>query len=129
MTEPVALAAVVARVVLGLVFCVSGVRKALDRRWPAAARAFGAPRWSVSVLPWAEVVLGALLVAQIGGPWPGVAALALLGVFTAAIALHLARGDQVPCACFGATSARPVGLTAIARNLALCTLAALATLP
>lgn len=64
-----------------------------------------------------EVVLGALLVAQVGLPWTAVAAAALLAAFTVWLLTH--RGT--PCACFGAWSRRPVGWFDVARNLALIT--------
>src|SRR5689334_15184836 len=100
--------------------------KVRDRSWPAAAAAFGAPRPLVPVLPWAELVLGGLLVAQVGGPWVPLVALVVLLVFTVAVLAQLARGRQVPCACFGAASTRPVDRLTVARNLALCTLTLIA---
>ena len=74
------------------------------------------------MLPAAEIVLGALLISQLGGPWVPLAALALLLAFTAAIVRVVARGRAVPCACFGELSVRPVDGLTVARNLALCTL-------
>ena len=112
--------AAVARVVVGLVFLVSGALKVRNKEWPAAAAQFGTPRVLVPVLPWAEIVLGALLVAQLGGRWVALAALVLLLGFTAAVVAQLARGNAVPCACFGAASTRPVDRVTVARNLALC---------
>ena len=110
------------RVAVGTVFLVSGAFKIRDRQWPDAAMRFGAPRLLVPVLPAAEIVLGALLVAQIGGRWTALAALVLLLAFTAAVIGQLARGRTVPCACFGTASTRPVDLLTVARNLALCAL-------
>jgi uncharacterized membrane protein YphA (DoxX/SURF4 family) len=117
----------VARVGLGAVFVASGLLKVRDREWPAVARAFGAPGWAVPVLPWAEVVVGALLGAQL---WPAaLVAAALLAVFTGAAAGHLARGHRVPCGCFGsAVSSRPIGPGTIARNLVLLAVAVVAVL-
>jgi len=105
------------------VLLVSGTLKIRQPAWPATAAAFGTPRLLIPVVPWAEVVLGALLVAQVGGPWTPLAALVLLAGFTAAVGWHLVRGDRVPCACFGAASSRPVDGVTLARNLALCALA------
>jgi uncharacterized membrane protein YphA (DoxX/SURF4 family) len=118
-----------ARVLLGAVFLVSGALKVGDRRWPEVATAFGTPRWAVPVLPWAEVALGAALAAQVGGPWPPVAALGLLAVFSAGTVVHLARGERVPCGCFGASSERPADGATLARNLFLAALAVLALGP
>ena len=115
--------AVLLRGLVGVVFLVSGTLKVRQPSWVATAAAFGTPRPFIPVLPWAEIVLGALLVAQVGGPWPPLAALVLLAVFTAAAAWHLVRGDAVPCGCFGSSSTRPVDAVTITRNLALCALA------
>ena len=110
------------RIAVGLVLLLSGTGKLRQPAWPATARVFGTPGPLIPVLPWTELVLGALLVAQIGGPWTALAALALLAAFTAAIAVHLVRGQRVPCGCFGETSARPVSMVTVSRNLALCAL-------
>ena len=114
------------RVVVGAVFLVSGTLKLRNPAWRATAPEFGAPAALVPVLPAAEIALGALLVAQLGGPWVPLAALVLLLAFTAAIVRQLARGRAVPCACFGELSTRPVDRLTVARNLALCTLALVA---
>jgi uncharacterized membrane protein YphA (DoxX/SURF4 family) len=111
------------RLVVGAVLLVSGTLKLRDRRWPAAARELGTPSFLVPLLPPAEIVLGALLITGLGGRWAAFVALGLLIVFTAAIVVQLARGRQVPCACFGQFSTRPVDMVAVARNLALCGLA------
>jgi hypothetical protein len=44
------------------------------------------------------------------------------------VARHVARGDDVPCACFGALSVAPVSRRTIARNLVLVALAAVGVL-
>ena len=116
-----------ARVVLGAVFVASGALKARDPAWPASARAFGAPSWSVPALPWVELVVGALVAAQFR--WAALAALALLGAFTWLIVVHVVRNDDVPCACFGrSSSARPVSWWHVARNVVLAGLAVVALL-
>lgn len=116
-----------ARVVLGAVFVASGALKVRDPAWPTSARAFGAPAWSVPVLPWAELAVGALVAAQFR--FAALGALALLGAFTWLLVVHLARGDDVPCACFGTTSsARPVSWSHVARNVVLAGLAVVALL-
>lgn len=113
--------AFVARVVLGAVFVTSGLLKARDPSWPAAARAFGTPRWAVPVVPWGELALGVALGAQYR--LAAAVALAVIAVFTAMIAVHLARRDGVPCACFGRASAAPVSRVHLARNIVLIGLA------
>jgi hypothetical protein len=73
-------------------------------------------------LPWLEIALGGLLVAQVALPWTAWAAVALLLGFTAWLLTH--RG--VPCACFGAWSRRPAGWREVARNVVLIGLALVA---
>lgn len=103
----------------------SGLLKWRDPAWPAAARAFGAPRAAVPVVPWVEVAVGVALAAQLR--WAAAAALALLVAFTVPVVGHAARRTGTPCACFGTLrSARPVTWATVARNLALIALAAAA---
>lgn len=116
----------VARIALGVVLLVTGAAKLRQPAWPAAAAGFGAPAWLVPVVPWAELVLGALLAAGVGHPWSALAAGGLLAAFTGAVALRLRRGEPVPCGCFGETSPRPVGADTLARNVVLLALAAVA---
>jgi uncharacterized membrane protein YphA (DoxX/SURF4 family) len=115
-----------ARVVLGAVFLVSGVAKLRDARWRESAARFGVPPSVASALPWAEVVLGALLVAQLGVPWVPLVSLGLLGMFTGAVVAHAAKADGVPCNCFGTASTKPVTWATVGRNVVLIALAALA---
>jgi uncharacterized membrane protein YphA (DoxX/SURF4 family) len=126
------------RVVLGVLFVYSGLIKIADppgfaqmiwnyRILPAALVSPAA-----LVLPWLEVVAGALLVA---GLWRRSAALILgllLAVFAAGIALNLYRGNPIDCGCFStaaAASKTPAELLAgmrldILRDLGMLALAA-----
>lgn len=114
----------VARIVLGGVFLVSGATKLVDRTWPDSAKAFGLPRVGARLLPPVELVLGALVVVDLGGSVPVVAAAALLVGFTVAIVVLLARDGEAPaCACFGAWSRRPISVRTIGRNLGLLAVA------
>jgi hypothetical protein len=70
------------------------------------------------------MVLGGLLMAQVGGRWTAAAAAALLAVFTVAVALRLRTVERVPCGCFGETSPEPVGADTLVRNLVLTAMAA-----
>lgn len=115
-----------ARTALGLVLLWAGAAKLVQPAWPATAAAFGAPRRLIPVLPWVELGLGALLVPGVGMPWTALAALCLLGAFTAALAVNLRRGTAAPCGCFGETSPAPVGWDSLLRNVLLCVLAVLA---
>lgn len=112
-----------ARIAVGVVLLVAGVAKVCQPAWPATAAAFGAPAWLVPVLPWGEVVLGALLVAGVGLPWTALLAAGLLSAFAVAVAIRVRRGDAVPCGCFGETSPQPVGRDTVLRNVLLVVLA------
>lgn len=115
-----------ARIAVGVVLLVAGVAKLCQPAWPATAAAFGAPSWMAPALPWAEVVLGALLVAGVGLPWTALAAAGLLTAFAVAVGLRVRRGDAVPCGCFGETSPQPVGRDTVVRNVLLVILALMA---
>ena len=120
---------VVASVLLGLAFVVAGGSKiAAGPSWPVQASGLGAPAWSVPLVPWTEIVVGALLVAQFARRPAALVAAALLVVFTVLIVVRLSQGRRPPCACFGAWSATPIGPGHVARNVLLLALAVLAAL-
>src|SRR5437763_2847506 len=112
----------VVRIVLGVTFLMSGIAKLASGEWTAVAQRFGTPQWLTPLLPPIEIILGALLVVQIGGPWVPLITLFMLLVFTAAITVHVLRKDEVPCGCFGESTAKSVSPATIARNVALCAL-------
>jgi len=112
-----------ASILLGLAFLVAGGSKlAAGPSWPEQARGLGAPSVVVPVLPWFELVLGAVLVVQVAPVVAAAVALGLLAAFTALIVRRLAQGRHPPCACFGAWSAKPLGWGHVARNVALAAL-------
>ena len=118
---------IVASVLLGVAFLVAGGSKiAAGDSWPEQARGLGAPQFVIPVLPWFEIVLGAVLVVQVARVAAAVVALVLLLMFTALIVRRLAQGRHPPCACFGAWSAAPIGWGNVVRNVALMALALLA---
>jgi uncharacterized membrane protein YphA (DoxX/SURF4 family) len=122
-----AVAGLVASVALGLVFLVSGGSKiAAGPAWPHEAREMGAPAIVVPVLPWLEIVLGAVLAMQLAPLVAGIAALSLLVAFTALIVRRLTQGRHPPCACFGSWSRKPLGRTHVFRNVAFSVLAVVA---
>ncbi|MGH9037507.1 MAG: MauE/DoxX family redox-associated membrane protein, partial [Acidimicrobiia bacterium] len=90
---------------------------------------FGAPAAAARGLPALEAALAVALLAFPDHPLPGLAALATVAAFTAAVARRLAQGRAVPCPCFGTRGGRPVSGATLARNLALLVLAAVAVLP
>ncbi len=117
----------IASIGLGLAFVLAGGSKlAAGVNWPAQARGLGAPAFVIPIVPWLELAVGAALVVQLARPVPVVIALILLVGFTALIVFRLSRGEHPPCACFGAWSAKPIGLSHLARNAALVVLALLA---
>jgi uncharacterized membrane protein YphA (DoxX/SURF4 family) len=119
--------AVVASVVLGVAFVVAGGSKlAAGEQWPAQARGLGAPQWSIPIVPWMELALGAVLVAQVARRAAAIAALAVLVAFTGLIVMRLREGRHPPCACFGAWSAKPLGVGHVVRNAVLAALAVVA---
>jgi uncharacterized membrane protein YphA (DoxX/SURF4 family) len=116
--------AVVASVLLGIAFVVAGGSKvAAGPAWPGQARDLGAPSFVIPIVPWFEIVLGAVLIVQLAPVPAGVVALMTLLIFTGLIARRLAQGQHPPCACFGAWSAKPLGPGHLVRNGALILLA------
>ena len=116
-----------AGLVLGCVLVAAGVLKARDPAWPRTATRFGTPTPVAAGLPWTEIVLGALLVVDIGRPLVATAAFLLLTTFTVVVARRLFAGDTVPCGCFGSVGpARPISWMTLVRNVGLMGLAAVA---
>jgi hypothetical protein len=113
---------------VGVTLLVSGAAKLFSPMWPAQAKALGVARPVARVVPPLEIALGALAAAGVARPWTAGAVVALLGAFTTFLVVHLRRGDRVPCACFGAWSARPVGPWSVVRNVVLIALAVAAAL-
>jgi hypothetical protein len=117
----------VASVLLGVAFVVAGASKLAARKeWTVQAVGLGTPFFLAPYVPWVELVVGALLIAQVAEPVPLLIAIGLLLVFSALIAKRLSEGRHPPCACFGAWSAKPIGPGHLARNGVLLVLGALA---
>ena len=120
---------VVASVLLGAVFVVSGVSKfAAPEQWRAQSAGIGVPRFVGAVVPFVELVVGALLVAQIARRVVALVALAVLLAFTSLLVLRLAQGRRPPCACFGQWSTQPIGWGDVLRNAVFLALASLIAL-
>ena len=116
----------IASVLLGAVFVVAGASKlAAGQQWRTDARNLGAPDPVAVIVPWLELVVGALVIVGLWEPWPAVAAAAMLVAFSALLAVRMRDGDRPSCACFGQWSASPIGPAHLARNAAFLTLAAL----
>lgn len=118
---------VIAGVLVGLSFVAAGLFKLADGpAWPQQAADMGVARPIAVVVPYVEIAIGGLLIVPIVRPWPAVAAVALLVVFTTLILVRIADGSRPPCACFGSRSKRPLGAFHVVRNLGLLVLAGLA---
>ena len=124
-------AVLVIRIALASIFVVAGTAKLADRAGTrAAVAAFGAPAWLAPALafalPGAELVAAALLLPARTAVAGGAVALALLSLFTAAIAVSLARGRAPDCHCFGQLHSSPAGPRTLIRNVGLTALAVFA---
>jgi peroxiredoxin len=113
-------------IMLATVFLTGAIAKTLDL---GASResivAFGVPAGAAGPVGWAvicsELATGtALLLDPTAG---GVAALALLAIFSAAAAANLTGGRTPECNCFGRLSRGPIGPATLARNALLASLA------
>jgi peroxiredoxin len=112
---------VAARLMLAAVFGVAGVAKLADRAGSRqAVIEFGVPPWLAGpiglALPCIELLVAAALLLVPSAWWGSVGALALLLLFSAGIALNLARGRRPTCRCFGQIGAGPVGRSTLVRN-------------
>ena len=120
---------VVAGVVLGLVFVAAGVLKLIaGPDWLKQAADMDVSRPVAMTVPYVEIVVGVLLVAQLFKPWPAVLAAGMLVVFTAVIVRRIRDGSRPPCGCFGSKSKRPLGAYHLVRNLLFLALALVAVL-
>ncbi len=102
-------------------FVVAAAAKLADRAGSRQTLVdFGVPAWLApplgTLLPVAELAVAVTLLPVTTARWGAVGALALLAVFTAAVALSLVRGKAPACRCFGQLTAAPVGPRTLARN-------------
>ena len=123
-----AVALLVARLLLAVVFLVAGVAKLADLTGSRQAVAdFGIParlaRPLGSVLPVAELAVAVALVPAASGWWGALGALVLLVLFAAGIGVNLARGRHPDCHCFGQVHSSPAGWPALLRDLGLAAVA------
>lgn len=121
----------VIRIALAVIFVTAAVGKLLDREGARQAmRDFGVPgRFAppaALLLPVAELVAAVALVPPLTGWFGAIGALLLLGAFSAAIALSIARGQAPDCHCFGQLGGGPVGISTLARNAGFSALAIVA---
>ena len=106
--KPANVAALVLRVVLGVIFVYAAWVK-LREPWALFAMAIDSyqvlPVWAVElvarVLPWFELLLGILLIAGLWRRVSTTAASLLLVVFFSLMVRAMAKGMQIDCGCFG----------------------------
>jgi thiol-disulfide isomerase/thioredoxin len=121
---------VVVRLLLVATFVAAGLAKLADREGARrAAIGFGVPARLAGVvavgLPLVELAVAVLLVPTSTAVTGAACAVLLLGLFSAAIARSIARGQEVDCHCFGQLHSAPAGWPALARNAGLVALALL----
>jgi peroxiredoxin len=114
----------VARLVLAAVFVTAAFAKLADRAGSKEAlRNFGIPGRILTpvavLLPVVELAVAVALIPTWSARWGALGALALLVVFTIAIAANLVRGSRPDCRCFGQLHSAPLGWTTLARNAIL----------
>lgn len=120
---------IAASVLLGAVFLVSGVMKvAAPQQWRTQSADLGVPRMLAAVVPFGELAVGALLVAQLARRPVAITAGAMLLASTALLVLRLSQGRRPPCACFGAWSREPISWADIVRNAVFLAVAAMIAL-
>jgi hypothetical protein len=118
---------IVAAVVVGAALIWAGVLKLIEGpAWLKQAADMGVSRAVAVAVPYVELLVGVPLAAQLLQPWPAVAAIGLLGVYTVLIVRRISDGSRPPCACFGSKSKRPLGMYHVARNLCLVGIALVA---
>jgi hypothetical protein len=124
------------RVGLALLFVGAAWHKLSDRaRFEAAIRAYALlPTRASAPASWLLPAFeGAIALALLVPAWQRpatAAAAALLSLYTAAIAINLARGRRrIDCGCFSSRSATPISGTLVARNGALIGATCLLLLP
>jgi uncharacterized membrane protein YphA (DoxX/SURF4 family)/thiol-disulfide isomerase/thioredoxin len=118
----------IARVLLSVVFAVAGIAKLRDMgATEAMLRDFGvSARVSDTVaraLPVLELTIALALLPTMTARWAAIAGIALLTIFTGAVAYNLSIGRRPDCRCFGQVAAAPIGPATIGRNVLLSTLA------
>ena len=121
----------VARLTVAAVFAAAGLGKLTDRKGTRKAVAeFGAPDRLVAplalLLPVAELGIAVALLFAATRPAGAVGALVLLGIFSTAIAVSLARGQAPDCHCFGQLHSAPASWKTLVRNAALAGLGVVA---
>lgn len=118
-----------AALIVGAVFVVAGVSKlSAPSQWRSQAAGLSVPGGVAGVVPYVELSVGALLLVQVQRSATAWCAVVMLLAFTGVLARQLMQGKRPPCACFGALSVRPIGVSTLVRNGALIAVAVVAAL-
>jgi peroxiredoxin len=118
---------------LAFVFAVAAVAKLVGPAGTRAAiEAFGVPARLAApgalLLPITELAIAVALIPAATGRWGALAAVALLAIFSLAIARTLRAGSTPDCNCFGGLTQTEVGRGTLVRNLLLAGIAAFVAL-
>jgi peroxiredoxin len=116
------------RLILSILFCVSGTAKLVDRQGTSQAIVgFGLPeglaRPLAVALPLAEVLASLMLLPLASSQLGGLLALSILLAFEIGIGSNLVRGRTPECHCFGQLHSKPLSWGLFARNLVFILLA------
>ena len=106
---------VVARLLLAAVFATAGTTKLRDRAgFQHTLHEFGLPHAPLAIagiaIPIVELVIAVALLVPPTAWWGAAGALAMLPLFSIAVAYNLIRGRNPQCHCFGQLHSTPVGL-------------------
>jgi putative oxidoreductase len=113
------------RLVLGFIFVYASIEKISQPEEFARAIAnyhllpTAAVNLAAVILPWVELLVGLFLILGLLTRASSLLTISLLGLFTIAIAISLARGLDISCGCFGTSSARKVGWSALGEDVAM----------
>jgi len=122
-------------VVLGGFLCWSAYHKLVrPRAFIVAASAYRplSPRvaqWVGLAVPICEFTLGAALVLGVAVRVAALTSGLLFALFAVAMGYNLARGNIIPCGCYGTTRTQTIGIVPIAEDAVLVALAAGSHLP
>jgi uncharacterized membrane protein YphA (DoxX/SURF4 family) len=113
--------ALVARVLLAIVFATAGSAKLLDLQSSRdTVEAFGLrpsfARLIGTALPFLELACAGALLVQPSCRWAAAAAVTLLVVFSGGVAVALSQGRTPDCNCFGVVSSEAISWRTLARN-------------
>ena len=132
---------VLGRVSLGAIFLYAAFAKLyFDGAWPLRDYHFffamaidsykmlplSIVEWMARILPWFELLLGALLIVGIGLRWAGSITTALLLVFIGAMTRAKILGLEINCGCFG--NNEKLGTATLIRDSSLLVLALAVTI-